>query len=44
MVNPDLERFIAKRVGAKKVVSIPSSHASLVSHTNEVAQADNGCS
>jgi pimeloyl-ACP methyl ester carboxylesterase len=38
MINPDLERFMAKRIGAKKVVSIPASHASLVSHPVEVAQ------
>ena len=38
MINPDLERFMAKRIGAKKIVSIPSSHASLVSHPIEVAQ------
>jgi pimeloyl-ACP methyl ester carboxylesterase len=38
MINPDLERFMAKRIGAKEVVSIPSSHASLVSHPSEVAK------
>ena len=38
MINPDLERFMAKRIGAKEVVSIPASHASLVSHPNEVAK------
>jgi hypothetical protein len=38
MINPDLERFMAKRIGAKKIVSIPSSHGSLVSHPIEVAQ------
>lgn len=38
IINPDLERFMAKRIGAKKVVSIPSDHASLVSHPVEVAQ------
>lgn len=38
IINPDLERFMAKRIGAKKVVSIPASHASLVSHPVEVAQ------
>lgn len=38
IINPDLERFMAKRLGAKKVVSIPSDHASLVSHPAEVAQ------
>ena len=38
IINPDLERFMANRLGAKKVVSIPSDHASLVSHPAEVAQ------
>lgn len=38
MINPDLERFMAKRIGGKEVVSIPSSHASLVSHPNEVTR------
>jgi pimeloyl-ACP methyl ester carboxylesterase len=38
IINPDLERFMAQRIGARKVVSIPSDHASLVSHPNEVAQ------
>jgi pimeloyl-ACP methyl ester carboxylesterase len=38
MINPDLERFMAKRIGAREVVSVPASHASLVSHPNEVAK------
>lgn len=38
MVNPDLERFMANRIGAKKVVSIAPSHASLVSHPRDVVQ------
>ena len=38
MINPDLERFMAKRIGARKIVSIPASHASLVSHPKEVAK------
>ena len=38
VINPDLERFMAKRIGAKEVVSIPSSHASLVSHPSEVVK------
>lgn len=38
MINPDLERFMAKRIGAREVVSIPSDHASLVSHPTEVAK------
>lgn len=38
IINPDLERFMAERIGAREVVSIPSDHASLVSHPAEVAQ------
>ncbi len=38
IINPDLERFMAERIGAREVVSIPSDHASLVSHPDEVAQ------
>jgi pimeloyl-ACP methyl ester carboxylesterase len=38
IINPDLERFMAKRIGAREIVSIPASHASLVSHPNEVAK------
>jgi pimeloyl-ACP methyl ester carboxylesterase len=38
MINPDLERFMAKRIGAEEVVSISSSHASMVSHPTEVTK------
>lgn len=38
IINPNLERFMAKRMGAREIVSIPSDHASLVSHSNEVAK------
>ncbi len=38
IINPDLERFMAERIGAREVVTIPSDHASLVSHPAEVAQ------
>jgi pimeloyl-ACP methyl ester carboxylesterase len=34
-INPDLERFMAKRMGAK-TVEIKSSHLSLISHPKEV--------
>ncbi|HEY1928549.1 MAG TPA: alpha/beta hydrolase [Caulobacteraceae bacterium] len=34
-INPDLERFMAKRMGAK-TVEIKSSHLSLISHPQEV--------
>lgn len=37
VVSPDLQRFMAERMGAT-VVSIPSSHASLISHPEEVVQ------
>jgi len=36
LINPDLQRFMVKRMGAKSI-SVPSSHASLVSHPVEVA-------
>ena len=36
MINPDAERFMAKRIGAE-TISVPSSHASLVSHPREIA-------
>jgi pimeloyl-ACP methyl ester carboxylesterase len=38
MINPDLERFMAKRIGAKEVVSIHASHASMVSHPTDVTK------
>ncbi|MEH1949625.1 MAG: alpha/beta hydrolase [Nostoc sp.] len=36
MISPELERFMAKRIGAT-VISLPSGHASMVSHPAEVA-------
>jgi pimeloyl-ACP methyl ester carboxylesterase len=36
LINPELQRFVAKRMGAA-TVSVPSSHASLVSHPVDVA-------
>jgi pimeloyl-ACP methyl ester carboxylesterase len=36
-INPDLERFMAKRMGAT-TIEIPSSHLSLISHPQEVAE------
>ena len=38
IINPDLERFMAKRIGAREVVSISSDHASLVSHPTDVTK------
>lgn len=35
-INPDLQRFMAKRMGAK-TVELRSSHVSLISHPKEVA-------
>ena len=35
-INPDLERFLAKRMGAT-TIELPSSHLSLVSHPKEIA-------
>jgi len=35
-INPDLERFMAKRMGAK-TIEIQSSHLSLISHPQEVS-------
>jgi pimeloyl-ACP methyl ester carboxylesterase len=37
LVNPDLERFMAKRMGAT-TVEVASSHASLLSHPVQVAE------
>ena len=36
VINPDLERFFAKRMGAK-TIEIKSSHAVFMSHPKEVA-------
>ena len=36
LINPDLQRYMVKRMGATSI-SVPSSHASLVSHPVEVA-------
>jgi len=36
LINPELQRFVAKRMGATSI-SVPSSHASLLSHPVEVA-------
>jgi pimeloyl-ACP methyl ester carboxylesterase len=35
-INPDLQRFMAKRMGAT-TIELPSSHVSLLSHPREVA-------
>jgi pimeloyl-ACP methyl ester carboxylesterase len=34
-INPDLERFMAKRMGAK-TIEVKASHLSLISHPNEI--------
>jgi pimeloyl-ACP methyl ester carboxylesterase len=36
-INPDLERFMAKRMGAR-TIELKSSHLSLISHPDEIAQ------
>jgi len=35
-INPDLERFMAKRMGAK-TIEVAASHLSLISHPDEIA-------
>jgi pimeloyl-ACP methyl ester carboxylesterase len=35
-INPDLERFMAKRMGAK-TIEVKASHVSLISHPEEIA-------
>ena len=34
-INPDLERFMAKRMGAK-TIEVKASHVSLISHPDEI--------
>ena len=34
-INPDLERFMAKRMGAK-TIEIEGSHLALISHPDEI--------
>lgn len=36
-INPDLERFMAKRMGAK-TIEVKAGHLSLISHPDEIAQ------
>ncbi len=36
-INPDLERFMAKRMGAK-TIEVKSGHLSLISHPNEITR------
>jgi pimeloyl-ACP methyl ester carboxylesterase len=36
-INPDLQRFMAKRMGAK-IVEVKASHLSLISHPEEIAR------
>lgn len=36
-INPDLERFMAKRMGAK-TIEVKASHLSLISHPEEISQ------
>jgi pimeloyl-ACP methyl ester carboxylesterase len=36
-INPDLERFMAKRMGAK-TIEVPAGHLSLISHSETIAR------
>src|SRR4029079_6405687 len=36
-INPDLERFMAKRMGAK-TIEVKAGHLSLISHPDEITQ------
>jgi len=36
-INPDLERFMAKRMGAK-TIEVQASHLSLISHPEEITE------
>jgi hypothetical protein len=36
-INPDLERFMAKRMGAK-TIELKASHLSLISHPEEITR------
>jgi pimeloyl-ACP methyl ester carboxylesterase len=36
-INPDLERFMAKRMGAK-TIEVKASHLALISHADEITQ------
>jgi pimeloyl-ACP methyl ester carboxylesterase len=36
-INPDLERFMAKRMGAK-TIEVKASHLSLITHPHEIAR------
>ena len=41
MIAPELEKFMAERMNAKKIIHLNASHASMVSHANEVAELIN---
>jgi pimeloyl-ACP methyl ester carboxylesterase len=38
MINPELETFMAKRINARKTITLPASHASLASRAREVSE------
>ena len=38
MIPPAAEKFMAERLKAKETISLPSSHVSMVSHPNEIAE------
>jgi pimeloyl-ACP methyl ester carboxylesterase len=37
IISPELESYMAARLNPKEVVSLPSSHASMISHPKEIA-------
>ena len=40
-INPDLEQFMAKRMGAR-TIEVKSSHLSLISHPDEITESHSG--
>jgi hypothetical protein len=40
-INPDLERFMAKRIGAK-TIEVKASRLSLISHPDEITRLPRG--
>jgi pimeloyl-ACP methyl ester carboxylesterase len=37
MISPDVERFMAQRINAREIISLPAGHAPMISHYSEVA-------
>lgn len=38
MINPDSERWMAERIGARRTIELDASHASLASHPKEIGE------